>query len=173
MYPHWLPRDVHRGHCLVDEIFATLLQQITSQWPQHFTPLGCGALPISLLPCLGSFPVPLHSLSRPCGCSCHHSVSQGHLLSRNAISVPHPPPFQTKAFSTFSFLFLTLNMPDLLIHLPHFSFQPFCGGIWGNGLGDIGVNLTSGVGVLGLSLWSLCYLPGNTCSSAQYGDCVL
>lgn len=48
-----------------------------------------------------------------------HSVASCPGLARNAIFISHPPPFQTKSFSTFSFLPLRLNMPDLFIHLLH------------------------------------------------------
>lgn len=74
-------------------------------------------------PVLATFLSLPHLLSRPCGCSClicHQSF--GCILPwtcRNAISISHPPPFQTKSFSTFSFLPLRLNMPDLFIHLLH------------------------------------------------------
>lgn len=40
-------------------------------------------------------------------------------LAWNAISISHRPHFQTKFFSTFSFLPLMLNMPGLFIYLLH------------------------------------------------------
>lgn len=76
---------------------------------------------ISLLPCLGNFPFPAAFAFKALWLLLPYlsSVSQGHLLSLNAISISHPPLFQTKSFSTFSFLPLMLNMPGLFIHLLH------------------------------------------------------
>lgn len=108
---------------------AMLLQQITSQWPPFILWQWQMVLPrspsylIAFLLWQLSFPCYIHFqglVAVPAlSVIISHSVSQGQVLPWNAISISHPALFQTKSFSTLSFLPLMFNMPDQFIHLLH------------------------------------------------------
>lgn len=126
--------DVHRGHCVADEIFnryhVASAGHISETTAFHTLAVASGAATVPFLshcfPALATFLSLLHSLPRPCGCSCL-TCPQPFSVTRSspALDLPRMPShFPTHHLSRpspflLSFLPLILNMPDVFIHLLH------------------------------------------------------